>query len=110
MAYATEQTKGSVDGWWQVGLGLKALLNTSHSTIFDIPMRPVCEDQRPDDVLPVKEDPATPVMEIIPLYFARCTLPMHRNQQVKSSLLSTIFDIPMHPAHEDQGHRRRFAR
>ena len=32
-----------VDGWWQVGLGLKA---TSHSMIFDIPTHPVCEDQR----------------------------------------------------------------
>ena len=78
---------------------------SSHSTIFDILTSPVCEIKDTDDILPVKEDPATPVMKIIPLYLARCMLPMHRNQQVKSSLHSRIFDILMHPAHEDQRHR-----
>ena len=52
---------------------------TSHSTIFDIPMRPVCEDQR-------YRRPAIPLMVIIPLNFACCTLPTHGNRKVKSSL------------------------
>ena len=107
MAYATEQTKGSVDGWWQVGLGLKATFHDQRFLTFR--RVPYVKIKDTDDVLPVKEDPATPVMVIIPLYFARCTLPMHRNQQMKSSIHSTIFDIPMHPVREDQRHRRRFA-
>ena len=34
---------------------------TFHSTIFDIPMRPLREDQKHDDVLPVKEGPQLPL-------------------------------------------------
>ena len=37
--------------------GLKA---TSHSRIFDIPMRPLREDQKHRHVLPVKEGPQLP--------------------------------------------------
>ena len=29
---------------------------------------------------------------------------------LKASSHSTIFDIPMRPVHEDQGHQRRFTR
>ena len=56
---------------------LKHLKATSHSTIFDIPMRPVREDQRHRRSLPIKDD--LPVMVIIPLNFSRCTLPTHGN-------------------------------
>ena len=34
---------------------------TFHSTIFDIPMRPLREDQKHDDFLPVKEGPQLPL-------------------------------------------------
>ena len=63
--------------------GIKA---TSHSTIFDIPMRPVREDQRHRRRFTRYRMPATPVMVIIPLNFAPCTLPTHRNREVKSRL------------------------
>ena len=46
---------------------------TSHSTIFDIPMRRLREDQKYRH-------------RIIPLNFDRCTLPRHRNRQVKGDL------------------------
>ena len=52
---------------------------TSHSTIFDIPMRPLLEDKKPTSFYPLKKG-ATPVMVIIPFNFARCTLPTHRNR------------------------------
>ena len=67
--------------------GIKA---TSHSPIFDIPMRLVREDQRNRRRFTVWRRPAIPVMVIIPLNFARCTLPTHGNRQVKSSLHLTI--------------------
>ena len=38
----------------------KIIKATFHSTIFDIPMRPVREDQRHPGVLPVKDDPKVP--------------------------------------------------
>ena len=57
--------------------------------IFDIPMRPMHEDQNNDIVLSVKR-PATPVMVIIPLNFACSTLPTHRNRQVKVALTAVI--------------------
>ena len=53
---------------------------TSHSTIFDIPMRPLSEDQIHRRRFTRERRPATPVMVIIPLNFARCTLPTHRNR------------------------------
>ena len=53
---------------------------TSHSTIFDIPMRPLREDQKHRRRFTRWRRPATPVMVIIPLNFARCTLPTHRNR------------------------------
>ena len=53
---------------------------TSHSTIFDIPMRPLREDQKHRDRFTHQRRPATPVMVIIPLNFARCTLPTHGNR------------------------------
>ena len=57
--------------------GIKA---TSHSTIFDIPMRLVCEDQRHRrNFTRVRLSPI-PVMVIIPLNFARFTLPTHGNR------------------------------
>ena len=99
--------------WWLVARWtrikryfLRLLLTQRFLTFRRIPCVKIKDT---DDVLPIKEDPATPMMEIIPLYFARCMLPMHRNQQVKSSLHSRIFDIPMHPVREDQRHGRRFA-
>ena len=57
-------------------LSLKA---TSHSTIFDIPMHPLREDQKHRHRFTRLRRPATPVMVIIPLNIARCTLPTHRN-------------------------------
>ena len=59
---------------------------TFHLTIFDIPMRHVREDQRHRRRFTRKGRPAIPVMVIIPLNFARCTLITHGNRQVKSSL------------------------
>ena len=50
---------------------------------------PCVKIKNTDVVLPVKGGPhATPVMVIIPLNFARCTLPTHRNRQVKCSLMA----------------------
>ena len=59
---------------------LKAI---SHSTIFDIPMRPVREDQRHRWRFTRY---VTSVMVIIPLNFASCMLPTHKNSKMKSSL------------------------
>ena len=53
---------------------------TFHSTIFDIPMRPMCEDQIHRRRFTRQRWSATPVMVIIPLNFARCTLPTHINR------------------------------
>ena len=47
--------------------------------IFDIPMGPMNEDQK-------HRHSFTRVMVIIPLNFAGCTQPTHRNRQMKSSL------------------------
>ena len=60
----------------------------SHSTIFDIPMLPLREDQKYRHRFTSQRRPATAVMVIIPLNFSRCTLIMttHKNRQVKSSL------------------------
>ena len=60
--------------------GRFSLKATSHSTIFDIPMRPLREDQKHRHRFTRKRKPATPVTVIIPLNFARCTLPTHRNR------------------------------
>ena len=57
---------------------------TFRSAIFRIPVCPVREDQKTNDVLLVKEGPQLPVMVIIPLNFARCMLPMHRDLYVRS--------------------------
>ena len=57
-----------------------AVKATSHSTIFDIPMRPLREDQIHRRRFTRERSPATPVMVIIPLNFARCTLPTHRDR------------------------------
>ena len=63
---------------WNVkNRGVKA---TSHSTIFDIPMRPLREDQKHRHRFTRKRRPATLVMVIIPLNSARCSLPTHRNR------------------------------
>ena len=59
---------------------------TSHLTTFDIPMRPLREDQKHRHRFTRQRRLATPVTVIIPLNFARCTLHTHRNRQVKSSL------------------------
>ena len=59
---------------------------TFHSTIFDIPMRPLREDERHRRRFTRQKSSATPVMVVILLNFARCTLPTHRNREVKSSL------------------------
>ena len=69
---------------WQTGVAY--VINTFHSTIFDIPMRPVREHQRHRRRFTRYRRPATPMIVTIPLNFARCMLPMHRNRQVKSSL------------------------
>ena len=53
---------------------------TSHSTIFDISMSPLPEDQKLRHRFTCQRRPASPVMVIIPLNFDRCTLPMHRNR------------------------------
>ena len=53
---------------------------TSHSTIFDIPMRPLREDQKQRHRFTRQRRTATPVMVIIPLNFARCTLPKQRDR------------------------------
>ena len=53
---------------------------TSHSTIFDIPMRPLREDQKHRNRFTRYKRTATPVKVIILLNFARCTLPTHRNR------------------------------
>ena len=63
-----------------LSLLLQILKAISHSTIFDIPMRPVREDQKHRRRFTRQRRPATPVMVIIPLNFARCTLRMHRNR------------------------------
>ena len=63
-----------------------SLKATFHSTIFDIAMPPVREDQRHRRRFTRYRRPAIPVVIIIPFNFARCTLPTHRNRQVKSSL------------------------
>ena len=65
--------------------GQRALKAASHSTIFEIPIRPMREDQR-HRRRSTRFRAATPVMIIIPLNFARCTLLTHRNRQVKSAL------------------------
>ena len=57
-----------------------SLKATSHSTIFDIPMRLVGEDQRDRRRFTGWRLPAIPVMVIIPLNFARFTLPTHGNR------------------------------
>ena len=57
--------------------GRTSLKATFHSTIFDIPMRPVHEDQRNRRRFSRQRRPATPVLEINPLNFARFTLPTH---------------------------------
>ena len=44
----------------RAGSVLVSFKATSHLTIFDIPMRPVREDQDTDDVSHVKEDPQLP--------------------------------------------------
>ena len=51
-----------------------SLKATSHSTIFNIPKRPVPEDQRHRRRFTRQRRPATPVIVIIPLdfEFARC--------------------------------------
>ena len=64
-------------------LNIRDLKGTCHSMIFDIPCVKIKDT---DDVLSIKRRPATPVMVIIPLNFARCTLPTHRNREVKSRL------------------------
>ena len=46
---------------------------TSHSTIFDIPMRRFREDQKHRHRFTRSRKSATPVMVIIPLNFARCS-------------------------------------
>ena len=53
---------------------------TSHSTFFDIPMRPVREDQIHRRRLTRERRSATPMMVIIHLNFARCTRPTHKNR------------------------------
>ena len=76
---------------------------TSHSTVFDIPMRLVYDDQRHRRRFTRQRQPATPVMVIIPLNFASCTLPTHRNCQVKSShnLLTAKAWFPLHDKCQD---------
>ena len=64
----------------KIAKGYFSLKATSHSTIFDIPMRPLREDQKHRDRFTRKRRPATPVMVIFPLNFARCTLPTRRNR------------------------------
>ena len=59
---------------------------TSHSTIFDIPMHPVREDQRHRRRFTRERHPVISVMVIIPLNVALCTLPSHGNHSVRSSL------------------------
>ena len=58
----------------------KSFRATSHSTIFDIPMRQVREDQRHRRRFTRQKQPACPVLVIIPLNFACCMLPMHGNR------------------------------
>ena len=53
---------------------------TSHSPAFDIPMRPLRDDQKDRHRFSPLKKCATPVMVIIPLNFARCTLPTHANR------------------------------
>ena len=59
---------------------IRELKATSHSTILDIPMRPLREDQKHRHRFTRSRRLATPVMVIIPLNFARCTLSTHRNR------------------------------
>ena len=59
--------------------------------IFDIPMRPLCQDQKTDIVL---RRPANPMMVIIHLDFARCTLLTHRNQSMKVALIDQSGFLP----------------
>ena len=53
---------------------------TSHSTIFDIPMRLLREDQTYRLRFTRKRRTAIPVMVKIALNFACCTLPTHENR------------------------------
>ena len=59
---------------------LGAVKATVHLTIFDIPMRPVREDQRHRRRFARKRRPAIPVVIIIPFNFAPFTLPTRKNR------------------------------
>ena len=56
------------------------LMATFHSTISDIPMGRVREDQRHRRRFTCQRWPAIPVMVIIPLNFASCTFLTHENR------------------------------